>query len=66
MKDILNYVVCSGCLLVAVALVLSDSLWSLVGFAWCVVLYASGLRFPAFWRRFWRSNIRILRYFDCL
>lgn len=66
MKDILNYVVCSGCLLVAVALVLSGSLWSLVGFAWCGLLYASGEMFPSFWRRFWINNIMILNYFNCL
>lgn len=66
MKDLVNYVICSALLFVAVVLVCGGGVWSLVGLAWCGLLVASGDAFPAFWRRFWRSNMRILRYFDSL
>lgn len=66
MKAIFNYVVCSILLLVAVVLILSGGFYSLAGLVWCGFLVVSGDAFPSFWRRFWRSNMRILKYFDCL
>ena len=65
-KLILNYIVCTFAIGVAIALVLGGGWWSLCGFVWCGALYISGVVFPAFWRRFWRTNMRILRQFDCL
>ena len=66
MKRVLNYLVCSAALFVAVALVLGGGLWSLCGFVLCGVLYVSGEMWPRFWREFWVSNMRILSYFGCL
>ena len=63
---IISYVVCSAALFVAVAFILGGGLWSLCGFVWCGALYVSGVAFPAFWRRFWVANIRILSYFNLL
>ena len=66
MKHVLNYLVCSTALFVAVALVLGGGLLSLCGFVLCGVLYVSGEMWPRFWRDFWVSNMRILSYFGCL
>ena len=66
MKNLVNYAICSTLLSVAVVLILGGGIWSLVGFIWCGLLLASGELFPALWRRFWRTNMRILRQFDCL
>lgn len=66
MKRVLNYILCSAALFVAVALVFGGGLWSLCGLVWCGVLYVSGEMCPRFWRDFWVSNMRILSYFGCL
>lgn len=66
MKRVLNYLVCSAALFVAVALVLGGGLWSLCGFVLCGVLYVSGEMWPRFWREFWVSNMRILSYLGFL
>ena len=66
MKRVLNYLVCSAALFVAVALVLGGGLWSLCGFVLCGVLYVSGEMWPRFWREFWVSNMRILSYLGLL
>lgn len=66
MKRILNYLVCTIALFVAMVLVLSGDMWSLVGLAWCFMLYVSGVAFPSWWKLFWVTNIRILSYFGCL
>ena len=66
MKRVLNYLVCSTALFVAVALVLGGGLCSLCGLVWCGVLYVSGEIWPRFWREFWVSNMRILSYFGFL
>ena len=66
MKRVLNYLVCSAALFVAVALVLGGGLWSLCGFVLCGVLYVSGEMCPRFWREFWVSNMRILSYLGFL
>ena len=66
MKHVLNYILCTAALFVAVALVFGGGLWSLCGLVWCGVLYVSGEIWPRFWREFWVSNMRILSYFGCL
>lgn len=66
MKRVLNYLVCSAALFVAVALVLGGGLWSLCGFVLCGVLYVSGEMWPRFWLEFWVSNMRILSYLGFL
>ena len=66
MKRVLNYLVCSAALFVAVALVLVGGLCSLCGFVLCGVLYVSGEMWPRFWREFWVSNMRILSYLGFL
>ena len=66
MKRVLNYLVCSAALFVAVALVFGGGLWSLCGFVLCGVLYVSGEMWPRFWREFWVSNMRILSYLGLL
>ena len=63
---VFNYVVCAVALFVAIALILGGGLWSLVGFAWCGLLYVSGVVWPRVWRSFWVSNMRILSLFGCL
>lgn len=67
MKAILNYIVCTLALFVAIVFVLSGSLvWTLCGLAWCLMLYLWGVAWPKFWRTFWVSNLRILARFNCL
>lgn len=66
MRNFFNYVLCSGLLFLAVALVLSGGWWSFVGLLWSLLVYISGDIFPTMWLSFWRSNMRIMRYFDCL
>lgn len=66
MKKVVNYLVCSTAIMVAVVLLCSGNLWSLVGMLWCGMLYVSGEAFPRFWKTYWMTNIRILSYFNCL
>ena len=66
MKSVINYTICSAALFVAVVLVCGGGWWSLAGVIWLLLLYISGDVFPYVWRRFWRSNMLILNYFDCL
>lgn len=66
MKNFLNYMMCSALLFVAVVLLCSGGFWSLAGLLWCGLLVVSGDVFRPLWRRYWRSNMRILRHFDCL
>lgn len=66
MKNILNYIICNCSIIVAIALILSGGTWAVAGFLWCGVLYVSGELFPALWKSFWVSNIRILKFFNCL
>jgi hypothetical protein len=66
MKNVINYLVCTVALFVAIVLICSGGWWSLVGLCWCGLLYASGELFPKFWKSFWVSNIKILSYFDLL
>lgn len=66
MKHVAKYLVCAFALFVALVLLVGGGWWSLIGFIWCVWLYMWGERYPRIWREFWRSNMRILAYFDCL
>lgn len=67
MKRVLNYLVCSLALFVAIALVTCGSfIWSLVGVAWSFMLYMWGVFYPKYWKMFWVTNLRILAYFNCL
>ena len=65
-KLVLNYALCSALLFVAVVLLCSGGFWSLTGLLWCGLLVISGDVFRPLWRRFWWSNMRILKYFNCL
>ena len=66
MKNVINYMICTVALFVAIALTCSGGLWSLVGLCWCGLLYVSGELFPKFWKSFWISNAKILSHFGCL
>lgn len=66
MKRVLNYMACGFGLFLAVVFVLGGGLWSLLGLAWCGVLYISGELWPNVWRDFWISNARILKTWGML
>ncbi len=66
MKNVINYLVCTVALFVAIVLTCSGGLMSFAGLCWCGLLYVSGELFPKFWKSFWVSNIKILSYFNCL
>lgn len=66
MKRVLNCMACGLGLFLAVVFVLGGGLWSLLGFAWCGVLYVSGELWPNVWRDFWISNARILKTWGML
>lgn len=67
MKNVINYLVCTVALFVAIVLVLSGSvLWTLCGLAWCLMLYMWGVVCPKWWKMFWVSNLRFLAHFKCL
>ena len=66
MRSVLNYMVCTAAIMVAIALILGGGWWSLAGFLWCGLMYVSGELFPALWRSYWRENMRILKHFNCL
>lgn len=67
MRTILNYTVCSFALFVAMVMMISGSLvWTALGLAWCGMLYATGVAFPNYWKRFWVTNIRILAHMGLL
>jgi len=64
MKNVVIYLVCTAALFVAVVLTLSGGWWSLVGLAWCALLYISGLAFPKIWKNFWILNLKITKIFE--
>ena len=66
MKNIVYYIVCSVALFVAIALTCSGGWLSLCGLCFGGLLYVSGDVFPNVWKSFWKSNVKILSYFDCL
>ena len=63
---VFNYMLCTGGFIVALALLCGGGIWSLLGLLWCALLYVSGDLFRGVWRSYWRTNIRILKYFNCM
>jgi hypothetical protein len=60
-----NYIVCTLALSLVVVLCFSGALLpTFIGIVWAVLLYASGRRWPKFWRRFWVTNLRLLHFFE--
>ena len=66
MKNVVNYLVCTVALFVAIVLTCSGGWLSVAGLCFDGLLYVSGELFPKFWKSFWVSNLRILSYFNCL
>ena len=64
--NILNYLICSVALFVAIVLTCSGGWYTLAGLCFGGLLYVSGELFPNVWKSFWKSNIKILSYFDSL
>ena len=63
---ILNYLICSVALFVAIVLTCSGGWYTLAGLCFGGLLYVSGDVFPNVWKSFWKSNIKILSYFGCI
>ena len=63
---ILNYLICSVALFVAIVLTCSGGWYTLAGLCFGGLLYVSGELFPNVWKSFWISNIKILSYFGSL
>lgn len=63
---ILNYLICSVALFVAIVLTCSGGWYTLAGLCFGGLLYVSGDVFPNVWKSFWKSNIKILSYFGSL
>ena len=63
---VLNYLICSVALFVAIVLTCSGGWLSVAGLCYDGLLYASGELFPNVWKSFWISNIKILSYFGSL
>ena len=66
MGTLINYLICTVALFVAIVLTCSGGWWSLAGLCYDGLLFVSGELFPKVWKSFWISNIRILSYFGCL
>ena len=66
MGTLINYLICTVALFVAIVLTCSGGWWSLAGLCYDGLLFVSGELFPKVWKSFWISNIRILSYFNCL
>ena len=63
---ILNYLICSVALFVAIVLTCSGGWYTLAGLCFGGLLYVSGELFPNVWKSFWKTNIKILSYFGSL
>lgn len=63
---VFNYIVCTLAIFVAIVLSTAGGWCSLAGIALGVGLYVSGMIFPTWWRMFYKTNLRILAYFDLL
>jgi len=63
---IINYLICSVALFVAIVLTCSGGWISVAGLCFDGLLYVSGELFPNVWKSFWKSNIKILSYFGSL
>jgi hypothetical protein len=66
MGAVVNYLICTVALFVAIVLTCSGGWLSLAGLCYDGLLYVSGELFPKVWKSFWISNIRILSYFGSL
>jgi len=66
MKNVINYIVCTVALFVAIVLTCSGGWWSLVGLCYDGLLLASGDVFPNVWKSYWISTTKILSYFNSL
>ena len=66
MKRTFNYIVSVLAILVAITLATAGGLCSLAGFVLGALLYVSGLKYPTWWQTFYKTNLRILAYFDLL
>ena len=66
MGALINYLICTVALFVAIVLTCAGGWWSLVGLCFDLLLYVSGELFPKIWKSFWVSNIKILSYFGSL
>ena len=66
MGALINYLICTVALFVAIVLTCSGGWWSLAGLCYDGLLFVSGQLFPKVWKSFWISNIRILSYFGSL
>ena len=66
MKNIIIYVACGVALFIGGVMLFSGGFWSLCGLVWFFMLYISSQTFPAVWRRFYVTNLRILKYFGSL
>ena len=66
MKRFINYFISAVAIFVAITLVTAGGLWSLAGFVLGALLYVSGLKFQTWWKTFYKTNLRILAYFDLL
>lgn len=66
MKTIVNYIVCTAVIMLAVVLCVSAVPVLMVGgIALFVGMYCSGRIWPRYWQTYWVSNRKILRHFDC-
>ena len=66
MGALINYLICTVALFVAIVLTCSGGWFSVAGLCFDGLLFVSGELFPNVWKSFWISNIRILSYFGCL
>jgi len=66
MKIIFNYIICGLLLFVGLFMLLSGGVWSFSGLTWFVMLFLSGEIWPAFWRKFWLTNLRLMSLLGCL
>jgi len=66
MKNVVNYIVCTVALFVAIVLTCSGGWLSVAGLCFDGLLYVSGDVFPSIWKSFWISNTKILSYFNSL
>jgi hypothetical protein len=66
MGAVVNYLICTVALFVAIVLTCSGGWFSVAGLCFDGLLFVSGELFPNVWKSFWISNIRILSYFGSL
>lgn len=62
----LNYIVCSVVLFIGIALLLTDNIILIIaGFLWLAFHYVLSTKKQVrrMWRKFWKTNLEIERYF---